>query len=180
MPPPRLVKRNSTSELRNVSTFSVKVGTDSAPCGAGSAVASGDGEGARIPGVAVGEGCPGAAATGAGLGAICFARYISHTTSPTTQRATTIHAVRSINSVLHDQTQRRISFSHPHAQRGGTGSYPHPPHGWHRARRFNPSQLPCRTPCVSTASRKYLEQVGVNRQPQSGPQSRRSNGESVH
>src|ERR1700746_2108130 len=100
MPPPRLVKRNSTSELRNVSTFSAKVGTDSAPCGAASGVASGDGEGARIAGVAIGELCPGAAVTGAGL-AICFARYISQTTSPTTQRATTIHAVRSINSVLH-------------------------------------------------------------------------------
>src|SRR6266513_328041 len=110
MPPPRLVKRNSTSELRNVSTFSAKVGTDSAPCAAASGEASGDGEGARIIGVAVGEVCPGVEATGAGLGAICFARYTSHTTSPTTQRATTIHAVRSINSVLHDQTQRRISF----------------------------------------------------------------------
>ena len=80
--------------------------------GAASGVASGDGEGPRIAGVAVvvGEVCPGVALTGAGLGAICFARYTSHTTSPTTQRATTIHAVRSINSVLHDQTQRRISF----------------------------------------------------------------------
>src|SRR5436190_24241975 len=109
MPPPRLVKRNSTSELRNVSTFSAKVRTDSAPCGAASGEASGDGEGARIAGVAVREVCP-VAVMGAGLGAICFARYISHTTSPTTQRATTIHAVRSINSVLNDQTQRRITF----------------------------------------------------------------------
>jgi hypothetical protein len=180
MPPPRLVKRNSKSELRNVSTFSEKIGTDSAPGDAGSGVASGEGEGSRTAGVAVGDVCPAVVVTGARLGAICFARYISHTTSPTTQRATTIHAVRSINSVLHDQTQRRTSFSDPPAQRGGTGSYPHPPHGWQRARRFNPSQLPCRTPCVSTASRKYLEQLGVNRQPQSGPQSRRSNGESVH
>src|SRR5881392_4226740 len=110
MPPPRLVKRNSTSELRKVSTFSAKDKTDSTPCGAASGVASGDGEGARIVGVAVDEVCPRAAVTGAGLGAICFARYISHATSPTTQRATTIHAVRSINSVLHDQTQRRTSF----------------------------------------------------------------------
>src|SRR4029434_4199594 len=102
MPPPRLVKRNSTSEWRNVSTFSVKVGTDSAPCGAASGEASGDGEGARIALVAAGEVCHVVAVTGAGLDAICFARYISHTTSPTTQRATTIHAVRSINSVLHD------------------------------------------------------------------------------
>src|SRR5215831_8030628 len=110
MPPPRFVKRNSTSELRNVSIFSSKLGTDSAPCGATSDVASGDGEVVRIAGVAVGEVCPVGAVTGAGRGAICFARYISHTTSPTTQRATTIHAVRSINSVLQDQTQRRISF----------------------------------------------------------------------
>src|SRR5215831_13688668 len=110
MPPPRFVKRNSTSELRNVSTFSAKVGTASAPCGAASGEASGDGEGARIAGVVVGKVCLGVAVTGAGLGAICLARYISHTTSPTTQRATTIHAVRSINSVLHDQTQRRTSF----------------------------------------------------------------------
>src|SRR4029077_9324566 len=105
-------------------------------------------------GVVVGEVSPWVAVTGAGLGAICFARYTSHTTSPTTQRATTIHAVRSINSILHDQTQRRTSLCDPPAQRAGTGSYPHPPHGCQRARRFKPSQLPCRTPCVSTASRK--------------------------
>src|SRR5262245_19711218 len=110
MPPPRLVKRNSTSELRNISIFSAKLGTDSEPCGAASGEARGCGEGATIPGVADGEACPGVELTVAGLGAICFARYISHTTSPTTQRATTIHAVRSINSVWHDQTQRRISF----------------------------------------------------------------------
>src|SRR5262245_52144890 len=102
MPPPRFVKRNSTSELRNVSIFSAKLGSDSAPSGAASGEASGCGEGAKIPGVAVGEACPEVAMTGAGLGAICFARYISHTTSPTTQRATTIHAVRSINLVWHD------------------------------------------------------------------------------
>src|SRR5262249_37420803 len=110
MPPPRLVKRNSTSELRNISTFSSKVGTDSAACGAAPGEASGDGDSVRIAGVPVGEASPGVAVTEAGLGAICFARYISHTTSPTTQKATTIHAVRSINSILHDHTQRRISF----------------------------------------------------------------------
>src|SRR5215469_17884882 len=110
MPPPRFVKRNSTSELRNVSIFSAKAGTDSAPWGTDSGEARGDGEGARISGVTVGEICPDTAVTGARLGPICFARYISHTTSPTTQRATTIHAVRSINLVLHDQTQRRTSF----------------------------------------------------------------------
>jgi hypothetical protein len=67
-----------------------------------------------------------------------------------------------------------------HSFRSGTGSYPHPPQGWHRARRFNPSQLPWRIPCTSTASKKYAEQVGVNRQPELGPQSIRSNCESVH
>src|SRR5215475_10553594 len=102
MPPPRLVKRNSTSELRKVSTFSAKLRTDSAPCAVGSGEASGDGEGGRIPGVVVGKVCPGVAVTGAGLGAICLAKYISHTTRPTTQRATAIHAVRSISLVLHD------------------------------------------------------------------------------
>src|SRR5262249_61732343 len=100
MPPPRLVKRNSKSELRSVSTFSTKVGTDSAPCGAVSGEASGDGEGARIAGGAVGEGCPGVAVTGAGLGAIWIARYISHTTRPTTQSATRVPAVASINATL--------------------------------------------------------------------------------
>jgi hypothetical protein len=62
----------------------------------------------------------------------------------------------------------------------GTGSNPHPPQGWHRARRFNPSQLPRLIPWVSTASRKYAEHVGVNRQPESGPHNRLSSGENVH
>src|SRR4029077_14737318 len=106
IPPPRLVKRNSKSELRSVSSFSAKVGTDSAPSGADSGAASGDGEGATIAGVVVGGGSLWVAVTGGGLGAICFARYTSHTTSPIMQRGTTIHAVRSINSILHDQTQR--------------------------------------------------------------------------
>jgi hypothetical protein len=35
-------------------------------------------------------------------------------------------------------------------------------------------------PCTSTASRKYAEHVGVNRQPESGPQSKPRSGESVH
>ncbi len=33
MPPPRFVRRSSTSELRNVSVFSAKLGPDSTPCG---------------------------------------------------------------------------------------------------------------------------------------------------
>src|SRR5215475_1528280 len=102
MPPPRFVNRSSTSELRNVSSFSAKAGADSLTGGAASGVAIGDDEGGIIAGVAVDKVCPGLGVTGTGLGAICFARYISHTTRPTTQRATTIHAVRSINLVLHD------------------------------------------------------------------------------
>src|SRR5439155_18342823 len=103
MPPPRFVRRSSTSELRRASTFSAKVGAVSTPCGTASGVASGDGDGTRTAGDVVGEACPDAAVTGAGLGAICFAKYNSQRRRPTTQRATTIHAVRSINSVLHDQ-----------------------------------------------------------------------------
>src|SRR5947209_13340343 len=114
-----------------------------------------------------------------------------------TQRATTIHAVRSINgksslsgySAEPGPTVKLDSRCSMPIEAGkldakflplGTGSYPHPPHGWHRARRFNPSQLPWRIPCTSTASKKYAEQVGVNRQPELGPQSKRRNGESVH
>jgi len=63
---------------------------------------------------------------------------------------------------------------------GGTGSCPQPPQGWHRARRFNPIQLPQATPCVSIASKKYAEQVGVNRQPEPGPQIKVRSGENVH
>src|SRR4030095_11978236 len=62
----------------------------------------------------------------------------------------------------------------------GTGSCPAPPQGWHRARRLNPNQLPPTTPCVSTASKKYAEQVGLNRQPESGPQIKESSGENVY
>ena len=72
MPPPRLVKRNSTSELRNVSTFSAKVGPGSAPCGAASGEASGDGEAARIAGVAVDEVCPGRRSDGSRSGRHLF------------------------------------------------------------------------------------------------------------
>jgi hypothetical protein len=64
--------------------------------------------------------------------------------------------------------------------RTGTGSCPQPPHGWHRANRFNPNQVPWRMPCASTASKKYAEQVGENRQPELGPQSKQRSGESVH
>ena len=130
MPPPRLVKCNSKSELRSVSSFSAKVGTDSAPCGAASGVASGDGEGPRIAGVAVCEVCPCVAVTGAGLGAICFARYISHTTSPTTQRATTIHAVRSIKNhaeaAIHRRTAWSSDASHHSSAAGPDHTQPHP------------------------------------------------------
>jgi hypothetical protein len=35
-------------------------------------------------------------------------------------------------------------------------------------------------PCVSTAAKKYAEQVGVNRQPEPGPQIKESSGENVY
>src|SRR5262249_38989674 len=122
---------------------------------------------------------------------------IGHIRSRTTKTLTTIQAVRSI--------YRKSSLSGYSAEPGrvvkldwscsmpgtagkldakllplGTGSNPHPPQGWHRARRFNPRQLPRQAPCVSTASRKYAEHVGVNRQPESGPHSKPRSGESVH
>jgi len=35
-------------------------------------------------------------------------------------------------------------------------------------------------PCVSTASKKYAEQVGLNRQPEPGPQIKERSGENVY
>jgi len=61
----------------------------------------------------------------------------------------------------------------------GTGSCPQPPQGWQRASRFNPSQPPRRKRCVSTASKKYREQVGSNRQPEPGPLMAETAGEIV-
>ena len=46
--------------------------------------------------------------------------------------------------------------------------------------RLTPSQLPRAAPWVSTASRKYREQLGSNRQPDPGPPSQSKNGDTVH
>ncbi|PYL22244.1 MAG: hypothetical protein DMF37_12525 [Verrucomicrobia bacterium] len=70
IPPPRFVRRSSTSELRSVSIFSGKLGTGSAAFGATSGAASGVEEAI----VAVGEACPGVTLTGADLGGACFTR----------------------------------------------------------------------------------------------------------
>jgi len=72
MPPPRFVRRNSTSEFRSVSIFSEKLETGSALFGVPSGAAGG-GEASKILGVAVGDGRPDAALTGTGRGGICFA-----------------------------------------------------------------------------------------------------------
>jgi hypothetical protein len=61
----------------------------------------------------------------------------------------------------------------------GTGSCPQPPHGWQRQTRFVASQLPARAPCVRNASSAYREQLGVNRQPASGPNKKVIVGESI-
>ena len=70
MPPPRFVRRSSTSELRSVSIFSGKLGTGSAAFGAAAGAASGVGEAID----AVGEDCSGTTLTGAGLGGVCFTK----------------------------------------------------------------------------------------------------------
>src|SRR5436189_4199079 len=108
IPPPRFVRRSSTSELRSVSIFSGKLGAVSAALdGIAGAATTGGVEALPAP-VGLGEICCGAVATGARLGGVCFTRYSSHNTSPTTQRATAIQAVRSIKShaeaIIHKRT----------------------------------------------------------------------------
>lgn len=95
MPPPRFVRRSSTSALRNVSIFSGKLAIGSATRGvtAGTGETKGAGD-ALVPatdGDALGE-----AVVIDGCGRVCFATHHCHKTRPITQRATTIHAVRSI------------------------------------------------------------------------------------
>jgi hypothetical protein len=72
MPPPRFVRRSSTSEFRSVSIFSAKLETGSAGFGVVSATA-GVGEASKTFGVAVGDGCPDATLIGACRVGICFA-----------------------------------------------------------------------------------------------------------
>ena len=50
---------------------------------------------------------------------------------------------------------------HQPVRRSGTGSYPPRLQGWQEKRRFVASQPPRTTPCRSTASIAYSEQVGV-------------------
>src|SRR5438270_4048223 len=103
MPPPRFVRRSSTSSFRRVSFFSANAGAVSA---AGVAVAAGAGAGedeargtgdALVPARGVGAGDK-ADVAGRGRG-VCLAIHHSHATNPTTQNTTTIHAVRSIKLV---------------------------------------------------------------------------------
>ncbi len=51
----------------------------------------------------------------------------------------------------------------------GTGSQPQPPQGWQRPIRFRASHVPARAPCARMDSMAYSEQLGVKRQPASGP-----------
>ena len=63
-----------------------------------------------------------------------------------------------------------VSFSEPSPSlepsaavrsRTGTGSYPFPPHGWHRRILRSAIQPPFPAPCTSIASLAYAEHVGV-------------------
>src|SRR5437588_12743062 len=96
MPPPRFVRRNSTSALRNVSIFSGKLGTDSTTAGVadGKGETSGAGEGLApaISGVVVGD-----AASVDGRGGAWRAAHHCQALKPMTQSVTAIHAVRSRN-----------------------------------------------------------------------------------
>ena len=123
IPPPRFVRRSSTSELRSVSIFSGKLGAASAAFAGIAGAATTGGVEALPAAVGMGEICCGAAVTGARLGGVCFTRYSSHSTSPTTERATAIQAVRSIKShaepAIHKRTAclsevlRRVSAAGP-------------------------------------------------------------------
>src|SRR6266567_4426471 len=125
MPPPRFVRRSSTSSLRSVSIFSAKAGVASAAGVAVGAAATTAGEG-ETSGVAealvtAGGGAVDDNAAGAGRRGVCLAIHHSHATNPMTQSITAIHAVRSI----------KLFVSQNHAQRSvsATGSRPQPPQG---------------------------------------------------
>src|SRR5213594_1855423 len=100
MPPPRFVRRSSTSSFRKISAFSANAGVASA---AGVAVAAAVGEGgvrgaADALAVASGSGV-GDNAGGAGRGGWCLPVHHVHVSKAMTQSITTIHAVRSIKLV---------------------------------------------------------------------------------
>src|SRR5437660_8554143 len=97
MPPPRLVKRSSTSSLRSVSIFSGKPGVADA-AGLAVALATGAVEigGASdgltaASGAGVGEEVAGAVA---GPGGVCLAIHHSPPTKAIAHSMTTIHAVQ--------------------------------------------------------------------------------------
>src|SRR5437773_11544620 len=69
IPPPRFVRRSSTSELRSVSIFSGKLGTGSAALGATSGAAGGFGDAV----VAVGGARLGETLVRVGIGGVFFA-----------------------------------------------------------------------------------------------------------
>src|SRR5438445_12833022 len=97
MPPPRFVRCNSTSELRSVSVTS----GNGEIVGAGCAARPGDGEASGAAAVAVSagageEGGGDAPVATAGCGCICFTGYSRQSTSPITQRVTSLQAVRSL------------------------------------------------------------------------------------
>src|SRR5216110_2772946 len=110
IPPPRFVRRSSTSELRSVSIFSGKPGVASAGFAGIAGAATAGGAEALPAVVGTGETCSDPAAIGARLGGVCFTRYSSHSTSPTTQRATAIQAVRSIKSHAEVAIHKRTAY----------------------------------------------------------------------
>src|SRR4030081_666867 len=98
MPPPRFVRRSSTSSFRSVSFFSANAGVAwaagvAAGAGAGEDETKGTGD-ALVPARGAGVG-DNAAVAGCGRGD-CLTIHHSHATSPATQSITAIHAVRSI------------------------------------------------------------------------------------
>jgi hypothetical protein len=111
IPPPRLVRRSSTSELRSVSIFSGKLGAVSIALDGIAGAATTGGVETLPAAVGTGEICCGAAVPGARLGGVCFTRYNSHSTSPTTERATAIQAVRSIKSHAEEAIHKRTACS---------------------------------------------------------------------
>ena len=58
----------------------------------------------------------------------------------------------------------KIDDYEAHFPKGGTGSYPFAPNGWHRKIRQTPSNRPLAAPCTRKASIMYAEQLGVKRQ----------------
>src|SRR5437868_3794789 len=98
MPPPRFVRRSSTSPLRSVSIFSANAGVALAAgeaLAAGAAETTGVAEGLTPAISGVGDGVSALIAR-AGRSGACFAIHHSHATKPMTQRTITIQAVRSI------------------------------------------------------------------------------------